>query len=163
MSEAPCAIPKNQAQKRHPPRTDHQPWCSDTRRSGIDALLNAMKAADVSIPQAIEEFSVRAGTLSLDPNAVELWLPWQHYQLTKAERIVAEMLFRAKERPVTRAALYDALYAVRRSEAEQPLEKIVDVFVCKLRKKLKDSHYSIHNVYGLGYRMLINDGGPKTP
>lgn len=50
----------------------------------------------------------------------------------------------------TRDAILDALYAGRPSEPEP---KIIDVFVCRLRQKLKPLGVSILTVWGRGYQL----------
>lgn len=52
----------------------------------------------------------------------------------------------------TRDQIMHALYALRH-DGEEPEVKIVDVLVCKARKKLQRFSISIETVWGQGYRM----------
>lgn len=70
--------------------------------------------------------------------------------LTASEARVFGVLM-ARER-ATRDAIMAALYADRPGDEEAEL-KIVDVFVCKMRKKLKPFDIQIGNVWGQGYFM----------
>jgi len=52
----------------------------------------------------------------------------------------------------TKQALMAALYGDRTAD-EEPMAKIVDVFVCKARAKLRPFGVSIETVWGQGYRL----------
>lgn len=68
-------------------------------------------------------------------------------QLTASERTVLATLMQ-RER-ATKDQLMSALYRdMHRDEAEP---KIVDVFICKLRKKLKPHGIDIQTLWGQGY------------
>jgi DNA-binding winged helix-turn-helix (wHTH) protein len=71
-------------------------------------------------------------------------------RLTRKERCILELLILLKGKTLTREALVDHLY----ESIEKPEVKIIDVFVCKLRKKLAEAtpgdHY-IETVWGRGY------------
>jgi hypothetical protein len=54
---------------------------------------------------------------------------------------------------VTKKALYDALYWDILTTREMPQPKIVDVWICKLRAKLKGTEYSIKTIHGEGFRL----------
>lgn len=36
-------------------------------------------------------------------------------------------------------------------------KKIINVFVCKLRQKVKDTPIKIKNVWGRGYRLIVEE------
>lgn len=57
-----------------------------------------------------------------------------------------------KREMVTRQQAMDVLYGDR-PESDEAEIKIVDVFVCKMRKKLKRFDIEIESVWGRGYRM----------
>jgi two-component system cell cycle response regulator CtrA len=71
-------------------------------------------------------------------------------RLTRKERRILELLILLKGKTLTREVLVDHLY----ENIEKPEVKIIDVFVCKLRKKLAEAtggdHY-IETVWGRGY------------
>ncbi|MER9912667.1 winged helix-turn-helix domain-containing protein [Mesorhizobium sp. M0050] len=57
----------------------------------------------------------------------------------------------AGHRVRSQASLLTRLYQLKTDEPEL---KIIDVFVCKLRKKLKPLGVEIQTVWGQGYRLL---------
>jgi len=71
--------------------------------------------------------------------------------LTGAEAKVFGILL--KREMVTKQQAMDVLYGDRAAEDEEAEIKIVDVFVCKLRKKLKRFNIAVETVWGRGYRM----------
>jgi DNA-binding response OmpR family regulator len=74
-------------------------------------------------------------------------------QLPKAEFDLFSVLWDAGGRLVTKEALMDHLYDLF-AEGEEPHIKIIDVFVCKLRKRVKDLPINVETVWGRGYRIL---------
>lgn len=72
-----------------------------------------------------------------------------HIELTKSERVLLGLL--ASRPLVSKATFMMAHYSTRGDD--QPLEKIIDVFVCKLRRKLKQAGLEIETVWGQGYRL----------
>ena len=56
-------------------------------------------------------------------------------------------------RVVSKGAIYDAVYGM---SEEQPFDKVIDVYICKIRKKIDQSAESGHNyietVHGRGYK-----------
>lgn len=71
-------------------------------------------------------------------------------QLTGQEAKMFGILF--KREIVTKEMAMDVLYG-HRPESLEPEINIIDVFVCKMRKKLKPFDLSIETVWGRGYRM----------
>lgn len=70
--------------------------------------------------------------------------------LTKTE---SQLLGLLKKRPmVTKPQVMEVLYGAR-IEKDCPEEKIVDVFVCKMRKKLNPLGIEIETVWGQGYQL----------
>lgn len=56
----------------------------------------------------------------------------------------------------TKSQLMDALYGLRMTD-EEPDQKIIDVFVCRLRRKLKPFGIKIETAWGQGYRLSAED------
>lgn len=73
------------------------------------------------------------------------------YQLTKSEWRIAAYLKERFGRVVSREALLSAMHP---DVDSQPEIKIIDVFICKMRQKLKDSPWAINVEHGSGYRMV---------
>jgi two-component system cell cycle response regulator CtrA len=70
--------------------------------------------------------------------------------LTKQEFEIFITLYDARGRVLSKEAL---LAAIAPDIDEEPEIKIVDVFVCKIRKKLNGLGLSLETVWGRGYRM----------
>jgi len=71
--------------------------------------------------------------------------------LTKFERRLMVALYDAKA-ALSRDALYTAIYFDRVDADSLPSEKVIDVYVCKIRSKLPDS-FLIINHHGFGYSL----------
>jgi len=103
--------------------------------------------------------------LAVDLDARVVSVDDQPVQLTGKEYAILELLTVQKHTIVTREMLLRHLYGGR----DEPALKIIDVFVCKLRKKLvqatSGNHY-IETVWGRGYMLgdpASNGGHPDTP
>jgi two-component system cell cycle response regulator CtrA len=57
---------------------------------------------------------------------------------------------------ISKDAIYDAVYG---SSIDQPFDKVIDVYICKLRKKIASASESgwqyIETVQGRGYRLSL--------
>lgn len=74
-------------------------------------------------------------------------------RLTGSELKLLELLARRAERTLTRSAIMDALYCDR-SIDEEPQEKIIDIWICKLRNRLAGARgVRIETRWGEGYRL----------
>jgi two-component system, cell cycle response regulator CtrA len=72
------------------------------------------------------------------------------FGLSGSEARMFGILF--KREMVTKAQAMDVLYSDR-ADTFEPEIKIVDVFVCKMRKKLARFDIIVETVWGRGYRM----------
>jgi DNA-binding response OmpR family regulator len=72
------------------------------------------------------------------------------YGFTATEARLVQALY-ARDRPVTRDALMDSMY-LDRDWGTEPGPKILDVFVCKVRRKMGDRDH-IANQWGRGYEL----------
>lgn len=72
--------------------------------------------------------------------------------LTRQEFALIEILVAAKGHVRSRERLLDVLYSLQPDDP--PEIKIIDVFVCKLRKKLTPLGVEILTVWGQGYRLV---------
>ena len=94
----------------------------------------------------------RTGKLAVDLGARVVSVDDQSVQLTGKEYAILELLTVQKDTIVTREMLLNHLYGGR----DEPELKIIDVFVCKLRKKLAHAtggdHY-IETIWGRGYML----------
>lgn len=73
--------------------------------------------------------------------------------LTETEFEVFNKLASHPGRVVRKDALHAALYSLRRG-GDEPLDKIVDVYICKLRPKIRPLGIEIENVWGRGYKIV---------
>lgn len=74
--------------------------------------------------------------------------------LTRSERRLVKLLMDRPNQPVRKKVIYDCIYHDRPDYDELPLQKIIDVFVSKIRKKLPPEHGQIETIWGEGYRWV---------
>ena len=100
--------------------------------------------------QADPESTIRTGKLDVNLDTRVVSVNEKPVHLTGKEYGILELLSRRKGTTLTKEMFLDHLYA----GVHEPEIKIIDVFVCKLRKKLAQatggSHY-IETVWGRGY------------
>ena len=116
----------------------------------VETLLAAIRAraGAPDVARLTDQISVlcRAHlTPSPDPD-------WAAAGLTRMEARLMRALAEKPGRVVGKGALMDAMYFDRVQEAEP---KIVDVLVCKIRRKLRGSARTIETVWGQGYRARL--------
>ena len=108
--------------------------------------------AIVRLSEGYRESMSRTGKLAVDLDARVVSVDDQPVQLTGKEYAILELLTVQKDTIFTREMLLNHLYGGR----DEPELKIIDVFVCKLRKKLAQAtggdHY-IETVWGRGYML----------
>lgn len=73
---------------------------------------------------------------------------WDRWELTTTEAHIASMLKAAGGNSVAREQIMASLYG-----DDRPEQKILDVLVCKLNKKLA-GYYRVQNDWGFGYRLV---------
>nr|WP_278422938.1 helix-turn-helix domain-containing protein [Brucella anthropi]DAM62818.1 MAG TPA: Transcriptional regulatory protein, C terminal [Caudoviricetes sp.] len=95
---------------------------------------------------AAQEERIRQLEELLVPSKIRIPLEWS---LSPAEATVFACL--AARRFATKEMIYHALYALRSDDVEP---KIVDVFICKLRKKVKPFGVIVETVWGSGYTLV---------
>ena len=94
-------------------------------------LLASLKASGTEMPETL-----CGGRLAVDPVQRLIRIDGHPIGITEMEYRVLELLAFARTNVVTRAMLLKHLY--RRSD-DQPQPKIIDVFISKLRKKLRNA------------------------
>src|SRR5215469_8707429 len=111
-----------------------------------------------AMPEADTEWTIRMGTLTVNLETGVVSVNDKPVHLTGKEYRVLELLSRRKGTTLTKEMFLDHLYC----GMDEPEIKIIDVFVCKLRKKLAQAtggnHY-IETVWGRGY--VLRDPGPR--
>jgi two-component system cell cycle response regulator CtrA len=79
-------------------------------------------------------------------------------QLTRQEFTLFEALWTSRPRTLSKEQLLDAIYALSASSGDVPEIKIIDVFICKARKKLVPLGVVIETAWGKGYRITNSKG-----
>ena len=92
--------------------------------------------------------------ITLDLTARDVRVGNRRVELTSKEYQMLELLCLRKGSVVSKESFLDHLYG----GMDEPEMKIIDVFICKLRKKIENagaSHPFIETVWGRGYRVDI--------
>jgi two-component system cell cycle response regulator CtrA len=95
---------------------------------------------------------VTVGRLSINMDSKTLYIGGKNVHLTAKEFGILEILAARKGQPVSKQSFMTHLYSI--DAGDEPATKIIDVFVCKLRKKLMDASGGenyIGTVWGSGY------------
>ena len=96
--------------------------------------------------------TIRTGDLVVDLNTRVVSVDGKPVHLTGKEYGILELLSLRKGTTITKEMFLNHLYG----GVDEPELKIIDVFVCKLRKKLAQAtggnHY-IETIWGRGYRL----------
>jgi two-component system cell cycle response regulator CtrA len=75
-------------------------------------------------------------------------------KLSKREHSVFQHLALNHKKVISKDAIYDAIYG---ASIDQPFDKVIDVYICKLRKKIATAAESgwqyIETVHGRGYKL----------
>ncbi|MGV6810875.1 MAG: response regulator transcription factor [Brevirhabdus sp.] len=79
-------------------------------------------------------------------------------RLSRREHAIFRYLALNAQRVISKGSIYDAIYGM---SADQPFDKVIDVYICKLRKKIaaaaeSGSHY-IETIHGRGYKLSSPD------
>ncbi|MEO8619075.1 MAG: winged helix-turn-helix domain-containing protein [Sphingomicrobium sp.] len=122
-------------------------------------LLSRLKASGADLPETL-----CGGRLNVDPVQRLIRIDGHPIGITEMEYRVLELLAFARNNVVTRTMLLKHLY--RRSD-DQPQPKIIDVFISKLRKKLRlasDGQEFVETIPQRGWilRDVDADGKPAS-
>ncbi|PYD69157.1 response regulator transcription factor [Komagataeibacter swingsii] len=119
--------------------------------------LTARMQAVIRRSKGYSEPTLRAGELELSLDSREVTVHGQNVHLTGKEYMILELLLLRKGMVLTKDAFLNHLYG----GMDEPEMKIIDVFICKLRKKLQmaGAGQLISTVWGQGY-VLRDEGSP---
>jgi len=122
--------------------------------------LVARMQAIVRRSKGFSQPSLRVGNLRLNLDSREVLVGDTQVHLTGKEYAILELLVLRKGMVLTKEAFLNHLYG----GMDEPEMKIIDVFICKLRKKLQTAGADnlIGTVWGRGY-MLRDPGGAALP
>jgi len=123
-----------------------KPYDHDELLARLQAILRRSKGYSAPV--------VRIGNLQLNLDSREVSVEGQLVRLTGKEYAILELLVLRKGMVLTKDAFLNHLYG----GLDEPEMKIIDVFICKLRKKLQIAGAGnlIGTVWGRGY-MLRED------
>ncbi len=104
--------------------------------------------------------ALRIGDVEINMNAKKLYARGKPVPLTKKEYQIAEILALRKGVVLSKEAILDHLYG----GLDEPNPKIIDVFICKIRKKLEllGVEDFVETNWGRGY-MVIDHRHDATP
>lgn len=120
----------------------------------LEARLHALVRRGRQAPPVLT-----IGPIGLDLASREAFLDGRRLKLSNAVYRVLEALAVREGQVVTRGVILDALYAGR----DEPDPKIVDVFVCKVRRALGAHAGLIETIWGQGWRLLATPEPPRLP
>ena len=122
------------------------------------AELLARMQAIVRRSKGFSQPSLRVGPLQLNLDSHEVMVDGQPVHLTGKEYSILELLVLRKGMVLTKEAFLNHLYG----GMDEPEMKIIDVFICKLRKKLAlaGADNLIGTVWGRGYMIREPSSSP---
>lgn len=119
-------------------------------RDELDARVEALVRRSRGVPSPV----VTIGRLQLHLRPKWASVDGKPLHLTNKEWRLLEALALARKRgPMPSSVLLDTLYD---GAGDQPQIKIIDVFVCKIRKKLREAGIDgvIETIWGRGYQLV---------
>jgi two-component system cell cycle response regulator CtrA len=139
--------------------------------SGTAVVQEASNAIGIHSPGRNHQSMIRSGDLIVDLERRIVTADGKPIRLSGKEYSILELLSLRLGVTVTKEMLLGHLYGGK----DEPELKIIDVFVCHLRKKLAqatDGKHYIETVWGRGYRLcapaqphagVANSGQPRDP
>ncbi len=125
------------------------------------AELVARMQAILRRSKGYSEPTLRVGPLQLNLDSHEVSVEQQPVHLTGKEYAILELLVLRKGMVLTKDAFLNHLYG----GMDEPEMKIIDVFVCKVRKKLQAAGAGslLGTVWGRGFILREEDARPPIP
>ncbi|MCI5097400.1 MAG: response regulator transcription factor [Rhodobacteraceae bacterium] len=127
-----------------------------------DVIVSPIKGSEVlsRINSIIRRFhghaadSVVVGELTAFFDGRDPIVSGSRIKLSKREHSIFQHLALNSHRVISKNAIYDAVYGM---SADQPFDKVIDVYICKLRKKIAAAAESgcqyIETIHGRGYKL----------
>ena len=125
-----------------------KPFNKDELIARIQAIVRRSKGHSESVVR-FDKVAINLDTRNVEVNGVQV-------HLTNKEYAILELLAMRKGSVLTKEMFLNHLY----SSMDEPEIKIIDVFVCKLRKKLADASGGVNyieTVWGRGYMLKDNE------
>lgn len=128
-----------------------KPFHKDELIARIHAIVRRSKGHPTSI--------ITTGNLSVNLDAKTVTANGQQVHFTSKEYGILELLSLRKGNTISKEMLLNHLYG----GMDEPEIKIVDVFVCKIRKKLRAvGGHDIETIWGRGYVLRDEDSGSPS-
>lgn len=121
-----------------------------------DELVARVRAVIRRAAQSADRI-LQVGDLAVDLERKQIAVADRPIHLTPKEYALLELLAQRVGAVVTREMIMDRLYG----GIDEAQTKIVDVFMCKLRRKIRASSACIEGVWGRGY--MLRDSARQTP
>lgn len=121
-----------------------KPFNKDELIARIQAIVRRSKGHSESVVR-FDKVAINLDTRNVEVNGVQV-------HLTNKEYAILELLAMRKGSVLTKEMFLNHLYSIM----DEPEIKIIDVFVCKLRKKLADASGGVNyieTVWGRGYML----------
>lgn len=113
--------------------------------------------------RGFQDNALRIGAVEINLNAKKIYANGKPVTLTKKEYQTVEILALRKGAVLSKEAILDHLYG----GLDEPNPKIIDVFICKIRKKLQSLGIDdfIETNWGRGYMVIDHrpEAGHETP
>ena len=93
----------------------------------------------------------------IEPDTLEVTIDGKVLHLTGRERQLFSGLYSTIPRLARKGFLMDYMYGLE-PEKEEPGDTILNVYLSRLRKKLKDTRFEIETTWGIGYRLRERNG-----
>lgn len=125
-----------------------KPFNKDELIARIQAIVRRSKGHSESVVR-FDKIAINLDTRHVEVNGIQV-------HLTNKEYAILELLALRKGSVLTKEMFLNHLY----SSMDEPEIKIIDVFVCKLRKKLADASGGVNyieTVWGRGYMLKDNE------
>lgn len=117
-----------------------------------DTLIQQMKEEIATLRECNRQLEKALAETGVAPAPLE-------WRLTASEARVFAVL--VKSDLVTKDKIFAALYSQRHDDSPEP--KIIDIFVCKLRAKVKPFGVVIDTVWGQGYALKNRESYLRGP
>ena len=129
-----------------------KPFDQEELGARLQAIVRRSKGHATSV--------IRVGRMAVDLSTRTVAIDGKPLNVTPKEYGILELLSLRKGKPLTKDMFLDHLYG----GMDEPEQKIVDVFICKLRKKiaaLTGDDHGIQTVWGHGY--VLRDAVVAAP
>ena len=126
-------------------------------RKQINAIHSDLNMRGIH-SKAIEDATYAIETLSRAYMEPAIPIDWRRtYLLSPMESSVAEILYKRMGQSISVKSLLESAYSDRPRHYEElnDPEKLMQVFICRMRKMLKASPFSIETDHCNGYRMVL--------